>query len=768
MTKEELLFQAAENGDIKKVKSMLNPKLFGIIKPLDANLTTGDDWTLLMAAASNGHGDVVELLLEKGADVNAVTGDHFTALMGAAKYGYPDIAAILLDHGADITAAKVGDDEGENALMFAAWQGHADVAELLINRGADVNAETPGGYTAMMSAAKFGKPDVARLLLEHGADLNAAKTGGDDPGWNPILFAAWQGQTELVNWLLDNGADVNSKTQKKWTPLLYAARDGHKEVTEILLDRGADINAAQEEGWTSLILAAFNGCGEIVTLLSARGADMDVVASDDLNAMETAIGKDFGDIAVTLIQRGADPARPQPTGIPLLSNVVAKGMINVASALLKTGKINVNDTDKHGMTALMKAAKAGNANAVTLLLAYKADVNLKDKQGDTVLDMMVRKKGSKKIIGLLKDAGAQHGDTPPAAAKDSAKDGLPVISAAVVELQLTDSSQLGAPGAGGSLFQDAVQCLNNLDNTGAASNFKRALKAGLDPLRQGYAHANLGTLCIKKNDISGALDHFMEVLDLKNVLYESAHDAAQYMYIIYAELGRRDEAARLQGLASTTQAHLGYSLAGDVADNLRKTVRKRKSKLLRTPAAEKKAKPKTKPAVKKQAVQKDIKEGLRPLGNRLRLTQTDDESAHDAYLMLFRDRETMDRYYRCFVAYARKCPPPVVLEVMTAHAPKTLYDEHYAVIFPHPITDQREAYGPWLKEATMTSNDEVGSHNHTSSRYNALNTNVECIYQWEILLPAGFDTEAPENAEYLTEGAHPPLNADAVPFCTAG
>jgi len=187
MTKEEELFKAAEEGNIQKVKSLLNPKLLGIIKPVDVNITREDGWTLLMAAACNGHRDVLKLLIEKGAPVNAKTNDCFTPLMAAAKYGHKEIAEFFLDHGADIHAAKTGQDAGENALMFAIWQGHKDVAELLIQRGADVNAKTPTGYTAMMSAAKFGKLDIARLLFEHGADIHAVKTDDAGPGGNGAM-----------------------------------------------------------------------------------------------------------------------------------------------------------------------------------------------------------------------------------------------------------------------------------------------------------------------------------------------------------------------------------------------------------------------------------------------------------------------------------------------------------------------------------------------------------------------------------------------------
>jgi ankyrin repeat protein len=97
MTKEEELFKAAEDGNINKVKSLLNPKLLGIIKPVDVNIAREDGWTLLMAAACKGHRDIVNLLMEKGASVDAKTDDCFTPLMAViySELGRPEEAARL-------------------------------------------------------------------------------------------------------------------------------------------------------------------------------------------------------------------------------------------------------------------------------------------------------------------------------------------------------------------------------------------------------------------------------------------------------------------------------------------------------------------------------------------------------------------------------------------------------------------------------------------------------------------------------------------------
>jgi hypothetical protein len=65
----------------------------------------------------------------------------------------------------------------------------------------------------------------------------------------------------------------------------------------------------------------------------------------------------------------------------------------------------------------------------------------------------------------------------------------------------------------------------------------------------------------------------MEVFALQEVLYESAHHAAQHMAVICAELGRQEEAALLQRIAQQTQAHLGYALAPDIVEKVKRAAR---------------------------------------------------------------------------------------------------------------------------------------------------------------------------------------------------
>ena len=64
------------------------------------NAKTKNGATALMAAAQNGHNEVVKALLANGADVNAKTKNGVTALMMAILRGHSEIVKMLKDAGA--------------------------------------------------------------------------------------------------------------------------------------------------------------------------------------------------------------------------------------------------------------------------------------------------------------------------------------------------------------------------------------------------------------------------------------------------------------------------------------------------------------------------------------------------------------------------------------------------------------------------------------------------------------------------------------------
>jgi Ankyrin repeats (3 copies)/NACHT domain len=136
----------------------------------DVNTQGGRCGNALKSSSTNGHENIVKLLLEAGADVNAQDEEYSTALQSASANGHENVVKLLLEAGADVNAQ---DEEYSTALQRASANGHENIVKLLLEAGADVNAQHAEYGTALQRASANGHENVVKLLLEAGADVNA-------------------------------------------------------------------------------------------------------------------------------------------------------------------------------------------------------------------------------------------------------------------------------------------------------------------------------------------------------------------------------------------------------------------------------------------------------------------------------------------------------------------------------------------------------------------------------------------------------------------
>jgi beta-lactamase regulating signal transducer with metallopeptidase domain len=86
------------------------------------------------------------------------------ALVAAAGEGHVEVVSLLLERGANPNTPIVW--TGGTALMVAASEGHVEVVRLLLERGGDPVLSIPPLGSALSIAASEGHVDVVRLLLE--------------------------------------------------------------------------------------------------------------------------------------------------------------------------------------------------------------------------------------------------------------------------------------------------------------------------------------------------------------------------------------------------------------------------------------------------------------------------------------------------------------------------------------------------------------------------------------------------------------------------
>ena len=96
-----------------------------VARDADVNKT---GWAPLHYAATNGHLEIMQILLDEHAYIDAESPNKSTPLMMAAKYGSPAAVKLLLEAGAD---PRLRNELGLTALDFAQQANRRDAVELI-------------------------------------------------------------------------------------------------------------------------------------------------------------------------------------------------------------------------------------------------------------------------------------------------------------------------------------------------------------------------------------------------------------------------------------------------------------------------------------------------------------------------------------------------------------------------------------------------------------------------------------------------------------
>jgi len=371
------IIEAAENGDLKKLKKLISKN------PSCVNKIDGNGWTALICAADRGHLDCLQALIAAKAQIDVGNNEGATPLIFAAQNGHLDCVKALITAKAQL---NLGDKDEETALMHAAEQGKSDCVEALIDAGAQLNKTDKVDSTALIWAASGGYPDCILALLAAGAKIDhkdkyghtaltrAAENGHPDSMQalitarsdvaHALRFAIKYNKSLSIKHLLFSGVDANMPiTSKNETALYLAAKKGNKDTVLELLLKQANANQANADGITPLMIASQKGHIDIVNMLI----------------------KLTGPKAVDSNAKAAGYRNVSALYLAVLNN-----QLDVVRVLL-ANKADVNITADNGYTPLMVAAHTGNVEIVKLLLENDADKALKNAKGCTAHDLAAKK-----------------------------------------------------------------------------------------------------------------------------------------------------------------------------------------------------------------------------------------------------------------------------------------------------------------------------------------------------------------------------------------
>ncbi|HJD59764.1 MAG TPA: ankyrin repeat domain-containing protein [Rickettsia endosymbiont of Omalisus fontisbellaquei] len=227
---EELLIEAIQDSDLKKVQKLLQAGV-------NPNTLDEDDNPCIYSAISNKNLDIVNALLDYGANPNAL------------------------------------DEAGNHIILKAIATKKLGILNALLDKGADPNFQPPGKNPILLKAINSNNLDMFNALINKGANPNALDLEG-----NPIILRAIKSEkVKMVKALLDKGVYVN-QVDKDGTPILFSAiKTKDLDTIRSLIDKNADIELTNKNGDTALdILLEHKGNVDIALLFIENAKEQTV------------------------------------------------------------------------------------------------------------------------------------------------------------------------------------------------------------------------------------------------------------------------------------------------------------------------------------------------------------------------------------------------------------------------------------------------------------------------------------------------------------
>ena len=349
-------------------------------------------------------GEFLEALLNP-TTLESVDSSGQNILHIAAIQGSSEAIEIILKTGKNLIAQK--DAQGRTALDIALQQtesrNHAEAAEHLILAGAvsnnplyayfapavrtsNYNIRSADGMAPLHYIAREGYIGYMNFVLEKQADVNIKNASGT----TPLHEAARSGNIRVMETLLNRGAEINTQDAKGNSVLHIAVPPrSHNEAVQLFLSRGANPNLRDEHGDAPLHIAIIlNRSRELIQSLLNYEADISIRNIDGKTPLYLAVEYERLDLIPLLISWKSDIFAADNNGITPYEKALLER--KAALPLLITDE-TIHQSDSQGNTMLHTTIRhRGNTDVVSSILDKRAQVNARNKEGDTSLHLAVR------------------------------------------------------------------------------------------------------------------------------------------------------------------------------------------------------------------------------------------------------------------------------------------------------------------------------------------------------------------------------------------
>jgi ankyrin repeat protein len=331
-------------------------------------------------------------------DDNGCTPLHF-----AAHAGHSDVCNWLLSQGVNPGKKDV---QGRTALHGAAFNGHTECMALMLSHDPDlVNNRDYDGYSVLHHAAINGQLEAVKLLVSEPfqAFLNYRV---HSTAWTPLDFAMAADHQDVTQFLMDNGAltiawlqDVAADKIKKFLRRLVVRK--HEATVMPLIERHKQLTKEESLKYCEHEDTVQNN--DAADDVTCNGVICDDVARDGVTNDVTDKTK-----GIDICHGNCEETKEKGSVMDFdeKSNKgcsTTNGERQILSARL-SGETEIFVTSKHIL--LLDACHHGDLARVQKLLNGKLDVNERDESGRTALHVAAAQ-GQDAICGFLLENGAK-------------------------------------------------------------------------------------------------------------------------------------------------------------------------------------------------------------------------------------------------------------------------------------------------------------------------------------------------------------------------
>lgn len=419
-----ILFSLVARKKIEAIKILLKNNIDIYIEDNYGN-------TVLNEAVSRSDGMMIRFLLDNTDFINHKNSVNRTILQDVALEGNVRVFPILMNYKPDL---NLKDDYNKTVLFDSVNGGNVNIIREIANNIDDINIIDENGQTVLFEAVLKDDFEVVEALVLNGIDVNLL----DNEGRNVLFSAVLLGSKglKLIEFLIDKDINLNQKDNNKKnildeiiyildlqkTSLKHLENNyvaikedtNMSEVTVLLVENGLEINELDDNGYTILHKEVERKNYESIEFLIDCGANINLRDNEGRNLFNKEVLKGSSNYAMItyLIDNGIDidnRDKDEKTIFDYLCEIimVQKGLkkefsikdedylideeekYDLLFKKLLSFRPKLNRVRSDGRNILFEAIIYNNFEFLTMLFNYGMDPNIVDKEGNSLLSVLV-------------------------------------------------------------------------------------------------------------------------------------------------------------------------------------------------------------------------------------------------------------------------------------------------------------------------------------------------------------------------------------------